>query len=104
MQQYKNFTYGSLVGGTEPTFLATLCIEMPGYSDFEEDIRSLGEHLGQYKSIQRVEILPYHRLGVHKYEAMGWDYQLKEVKENTPEQLERAEKLFKEYFETVIVN
>ena len=69
-----------------------------------EDIRSLGEHLGQYKSIQRVEILPYHRLGVHKYEAMGWDYQLKEVKENTPEQLERAEKLFKEYFETVIVN
>ena len=55
---------------------------VPGYSDFEEDIRSLGEHLGQYKSIQRVEILPYHRLGVHKYEAMGWDYQLKEVKEN----------------------
>ena len=77
---------------------------VPGYSDFEEDIRSLGEHLGQYKSIQRVEILPYHRLGVHKYEAMEWDYQLKEVKENTPEQLERAEKLFKEYFETVIVN
>lgn len=77
---------------------------VPGYSDFEEDIRSLGEHLGPYKSIQRVEILPYHRLGVHKYEAMGWDYQLKEVKENTPEQLERAEKLFKEYFETVIVN
>ena len=77
---------------------------VPGYSDFEEDIRSLGEHLGQYKSIQRVEILPYHRLGVHKYEAMEWDYQLKEVKENTPEQLERAEKLFKEYFETVMVN
>ena len=47
---------------------------------------------------------PYHRLGVHKYEAMGWDYKLKEVKENTPEQLERAEKLFKEYFTNVITN
>lgn len=77
---------------------------VPGYSDFEEDIRNLGRHLGEYGSIQRVEILPYHRLGVHKYEAMEWDYQLKEVKENTPQQLERAEKLFKEYFETVIVN
>jgi len=77
---------------------------VPGYSDFEEDIRKLGEHFGKYKSIQRVEILPYHRLGVHKYEAMGWEYKLKEVKENTPEQLERAEKLFKEYFEMVIVN
>lgn len=77
---------------------------VPGYSDFEEDIRSLGEHLGKYKNIQRVEILPYHRLGVHKYEAMGWDYPLKEVKENTPEQLERAEKIFREYFQTVVTN
>lgn len=51
-----------------------------------------------------MEILPYHRLGVHKYEAMGWDYQLKEVVENTPEQLQRAEQLFKEYFPTVVVN
>ena len=67
---------------------------VPGYSDSEEDTRLLGESLGKYQQIQRVEILPYHRLGVHKYEAMGWDYKLKEVKENTPEQLERAEKLF----------
>ena len=77
---------------------------VPGYSDFEEDIRNMGEQLGKYQSIQRVEILPYHRLGVHKYEAMGWDFKLKEVKENTPEQLERAEKLFKEYFTNVITN
>lgn len=77
---------------------------VPGYSDFEEDIRNLGEHLGHYKSIQRVEILPYHRLGVHKYEAMDWEYKLKGVKENTPEQLQQAERLFKEYFENVIVN
>lgn len=77
---------------------------VPGYSDFEEDIRSLGLRLGGYQSIQRVEILPYHRLGVHKYEAMGLDYQLKDVKENTPQQLERAEALFKEYFGTVVVN
>lgn len=77
---------------------------VPGYSDSEEDIRHLGEALGGYGSIQRVEILPYHRLGVHKYEAMGLDYRLKEVKENTPEQLARAEALFKEYFQTVVVN
>ncbi|MDE6348750.1 MAG: pyruvate formate lyase 1-activating protein, partial [Bacteroides sp.] len=77
---------------------------VPGYSDAEEDIRQLGEAFGRYQQIKRVEILPYHRLGVHKYEAMGWDYKLKEVKENTPEQLERAERLFKEYFTNVIIN
>lgn len=77
---------------------------VPGYSDFEEDIRALGRHLTDYTNLQRVEILPYHRLGVHKYEAMGLDYQLKEVVENTPEQLDRARRLFEEYFSCVVVN
>ena len=53
---------------------------------------------------QKVEILPYHTLGVHKYEAMGQTYQLKGIKENTPEQTEHAAGLFKEYFKTVQVN
>ena len=77
---------------------------VPGYSDFEDDIRQLGEHLGTYRMIQRVEILPYHTLGVHKYEAMDKEYLLKGVKENTPEQIEKAEKLFRQYFRTVQVN
>ena len=77
---------------------------VPGYSDFKDDIRALGKQLGSYRMIQKVEILPYHTLGVHKYEAMGQTYQLKGVKENTPEQTERAAGLFKEYFKTVQVN
>lgn len=77
---------------------------VPGYSDFEEDIRRMGETLGSYQMIQRVEVLPYHKLGVHKYEAMNQEYLLKEVKENTPEQIAKAEALFKEYFPTVQVN
>ena len=77
---------------------------VPGYSDSEVDIRSLGEHLGKFEMVERVEILPYHTLGVHKYEAMGQEYKLQGVKENTPEQLDRARKLFEQYFKTVFVN
>jgi pyruvate formate lyase activating enzyme len=77
---------------------------VPGYSAFEEDIRALGEHFKDYRMIQRIEILPYHTLGVHKYEAMGQEYRLKGVKENTPEQLEAAQSLFQEYFKTVYLN
>lgn len=77
---------------------------VPGHSDMEEDIRDLGRALGNYKMIERVEILPYHTLGVHKYEAMGWKYPLEGVKENSPEQLEKARCLFQEYFPTVYVN
>lgn len=77
---------------------------VPGYSDFEADIRLLGERLKKYRMIQRVEILPYHTLGVHKYEAMGKEYHLKDVKENTQEQIQKAETIFKEYFSMVVTN
>ena len=77
---------------------------VPGISDFEEDIRSLGEHFKDYKMLQRVEILPYHTLGIHKYESMGQEYKLKDTKLNTPEQLDRASSLFNEYFDCAVMN
>lgn len=77
---------------------------VPGLSDAEADLRRLGEHFGGYKQIERVELLPYHTLGVHKYEALGWKYALKDTKENTPEQLARAEEILREYFPQLVVN
>lgn len=77
---------------------------VPGYSDAESDIRTLGEMLGGYRCIERVEMLPYHTLGVHKYEAMGLEYKLSDANENTQEQLDRAAALLREYFPTVVVN
>lgn len=78
---------------------------VPGISDAEEDIRAWGEEFGSYKNIERVEVLPYHTLGVHKYEAMGLEYKLANTPKNTQEQLDRAEAIFKEYFTCpVIVN
>ncbi|MBQ1209554.1 MAG: pyruvate formate lyase-activating protein [Bacteroidales bacterium] len=77
---------------------------VPGVSDFEEDIRALAEHFKDYKMLQRLEILPYHTLGVHKYESMGQEYALKGVPTNTLAQLERARALFEEYFSCVVLN
>ena len=77
---------------------------VPGISDFEEDIRALGEHFKHFKMLQRVEVLPYHTLGIHKYETMGQEYKLKDTKTNTPEQLDRALDLFKEYFDCAVMN
>ena len=75
-----------------------------GYSAIEEDIRALCAHFSPYTMLQRVEILPYHTLGVHKYEAMGREYKLAGVKENTPAQLDEAKAIFDEYFPKVYIN
>lgn len=77
---------------------------VPGISDFEEDIRALGEHFKEYRMIKKVEILPYHTLGIHKYESLGQDYKLKDTPVNTPEQLDKALSLFKEYFDCAVMN
>lgn len=77
---------------------------VPGLSDASGDLTALGEHFKDYVWLQRVELLPYHTLGVHKYEAMGWDYKLKGVPENTPAQLSRAENLLRPYFPQLVVN
>ena len=91
-----------LEANEKPFWLRYVLVQ--GYSAFREDIEALGKHFKDYRMIERVEILPYHTLGVHKYEAMGLNYQLNSVKQNTPEQLEEARALFEAYFNKVFVN
>jgi len=74
---------------------------VPGYSDFEEDLRAFGEHFRHYDNIDRVEILPYHTYGIHKYEVLNQPYPLTGVKENTKAQVEKATAIFKRYFSNV---
>ena len=117
MKQINPERHESLTGRSNPQTLKTAqwleehkkpfwlrYVLVPGISDFEEDIRALGEHFKGYRMLQRVEILPYHTLGIHKYESLGQEYLLKETPHNTPEQLDRAKRLFSEYFDNVIMN
>lgn len=77
---------------------------VPGYSDDESDLHALGKHIAGMKNIEKLEIQPYHKLGVHKYEALGWEYSLHDVANNTAEQLEKAKVLFQQYVGEVVVN
>lgn len=91
-----------LEANSKPFWLRYVLV--PGVSDGEDDLHALGRRFAGYSQIERVELLPYHTLGVHKYEALGRPYALSDVKENTPEQLARAEKLLREYFPQLVVN
>ncbi|MDA3853409.1 MAG: pyruvate formate-lyase-activating protein [Bacteroidales bacterium] len=76
---------------------------VPGWSDQEEHLHALGQHFKEYKTIERIELLPYHKLGVHKWKEMGWKYELAEVPENTEEQVQKAASILSQYFEVVKV-
>lgn len=66
---------------------------VPGITDREEDLKGLGEFVASLQHVQRFEVLPYHTLGVPKYEKLGIDYRLKDVDPASEAEKERAEKI-----------
>jgi pyruvate formate lyase activating enzyme len=63
---------------------------VPTVTDDPDDLKQLGEFIGTLENVQKIEILPYHRLGVYKWEALGYVYPLKDVEPPTEEKVEFA--------------
>lgn len=66
---------------------------VPGITDKEEDLLKLGNFISTLTNVERVEVLPYHRLGVYKWEALGLEYQLKGIETPTEAAVARAKQL-----------
>lgn len=79
-------------------------VYVPGLTDNQQHIERWAMTLAGYDNITRVEILPYHRLGVHKYAAMGMTYRLADTPEPSREALEATHRLLAGYFPLVVIN
>ena len=67
-------------------------VVVPGLTDNEEYITELGKFIKTLNNVEKVELLPYHLLGVNKYETMGIKYRL----EGTPAMdKEKCKELYK---------
>jgi pyruvate formate lyase activating enzyme len=66
---------------------------VPGITDKDEYLRQIREFIDTLKTVERVEVLPYHTMGVVKYEKLGYDYPLKGVEPPTAERVENAKKI-----------
>ena len=64
---------------------------VPGLTDDEAGLVALKGFIDELKTVSRVEILPYHTLGLFKWENLGIDYPLDGVKTPTDEEVKRAE-------------
>lgn len=72
-------------------------VVVPGYTDAEEDIHLLGHFIKDMKNIEKVELLPYHRLGAHKWIALGDKYELEDVNPPSKESLEHIKSILESY-------
>ena len=68
---------------------------VPGYNDTDDNVLAVAEFL---KKIERreVNLLPFHRLGVSKYEQLGLDYVYKDVRPHSVEKIGQIKKLFEQ--------
>ncbi len=63
---------------------------VPTLTDNESDLISLGKFLKELKTLEKIEVLPYHTLGKVKYQALNLSYPLENIPEATGEQAEKA--------------
>lgn len=63
---------------------------IPGVTDNEQDLQKLGTFIATLKNVERIEVLPYHKLGVYKWDALGLEYQLKDVEPPSEAEVQKA--------------
>lgn len=76
---------------------------VPGLTDQEEYLHEWAKHFSGYKTINRVEIIPFHQLGKHKWELMNMEYALADTPSPTTEALENAKAIFSLYLDNVTI-
>ncbi|HZK56041.1 MAG TPA: glycyl-radical enzyme activating protein [Desulfosporosinus sp.] len=69
---------------------------IPGYNDDERNIKATGRFM-KLRGLDRVDILPYHRLGVNKYNALGEEYPLAELPSLEKDNINKTVKILESY-------
>lgn len=105
-EEYKNTALGSIDSSlkfldacqrnNKPLWIRYVVI--PDVNDDEEHMIKLAEYIKTIKNVQKVELLPYHTMGVSKYKNLNIKYELENTKALDSKKLEELTQIFnKEY-------
>lgn len=76
---------------------------VPGWTDQPEYLEEWGQYFANYKTVERIEIIPFHPLGSQKWELLKMNYLLKDTPAPTAESKAEAFTVFSKYFKNVIL-
>lgn len=78
-------------------------VVVPGITDRDERLHALGQYLQPYAPIiERVELLAYHTMGIHKYQVLGLEYPLQGVENLTADRKQNAKDILAQYLNVKI--
>lgn len=70
---------------------------VPGYTDDEKDLHTWASYISRFENIQRVDVLPFHQMGMHKWEELDKEYKLRDVPSPTPLSIHTTEEIFRRH-------
>jgi len=68
---------------------------VPGFNDDVEELEKIAAFVAGLRAVTLVNLLPFHRSGLHKYERLGWGHSLDGVETPSAELMERAAAVFR---------
>ena len=68
---------------------------VPGWTTREDDLSRLSDFIASLKTVDRVEVLPYHAMARHKYEELHLPYRLGDTPAPTAEEIASAEEILR---------
>ena len=75
----------------KPTWIRHVLV--PGITDSDEQLTKLKAFINTLESVEKVEVLPYHTMGIVKYEKLGMEYPLKDLAAPTKESVAHAREI-----------
>ena len=66
---------------------------VPERSDKDEYLTRLADFIHSLDNVEKVEILPYHTMGIYKWKELGLEYPLEGIDPPTKERVENAKKI-----------
>lgn len=79
-------------------------VVVPGITDELDELKELVEMLARLEYLEKVQLLAYHKLGIHKWKELGLDYQLEDVNPAKQAKLVKIKELFTEAGINVEIN
>lgn len=68
---------------------------VPGFNDDVEELEKMAAFIANLRLVTLVNLLPFHRSGLHKYERLGWGHALDGVETPSAELMERVAGIFR---------
>lgn len=67
---------------------------VPGLTDARENTEGVAAFAGALGNVSRVDVLPFHKLGEGKWQALGLDFTLRDTPSPGVEQVAEAKAMF----------